>query len=80
MILCALFVVEVVLPVVVDWIGVVGYDGDADFGLCVGVAGFAWPFLVGVKAGITGLRGIMLSFMVGTISSSDSSVNRKQSH
>lgn len=74
MILCALFVVDVVRPVVV-WIGVVLCDGDAVFGRCV-ADGFAWPFLVGVNAGTIGLRGIILSFIVGiTSSSSDSSVN-----
>lgn len=75
MMLCALFVVDVVRPVVV-WIGVVLCDGGAlVFGRCV-ADGFAWPFLVGVTAGTTGLRGIMLSFIVGTTSSSsDSSAN-----
>lgn len=69
MILWALFVVDDVREVD-DWtIGV----------LCAGVTvlglkvfGFAWPFLVGVRDGMIGLRGTMSPFTVGTISSSES--------
>lgn len=74
--LCASFVVDVVLPVVV-WIDGVCDDGDPvlpTVGLNVAV-GFAWPFLFDV--GTTGRRGIILSFIVGTTSSSDTSTNFK---